>query len=124
MSALAKKKVNPDQAMETQYVWITHSPNQNCSDEFHDRRNQHGLHECQRPRGHGRGEGVGDIVGTDTPSVQEGKEYAQGKDVVELVKGKTNSHPDGLLSMRTKSKESVAEPLWPTTGMAESFVEL
>jgi len=53
--------------------------------EFHDRGNQHGLKIGQRAGRNRRREGIGNIVGPDIPRIEEGKDGANGKDVVKLV---------------------------------------
>lgn len=53
---------------------------------FHHRGNGHGLKICEGPgRDRGR-ERVGDIIGTNVPRIKEGKDGAQSKDVIKLVK--------------------------------------
>lgn len=52
--------------------------------ELHGGGTDHGLEVGDGPRRDGTGPRVGDIVGTDVPSIEEGKDCANGKEVVVL----------------------------------------
>lgn len=60
--------------------------NTKSASELHDTGTDHGLKVADGPRGHGRSPRVGDIVGTDVPSVEEGKDCAYREEVVILSK--------------------------------------
>jgi hypothetical protein len=53
---------------------------------LHDRCNAHPLEITQGPGGNPSSKGVGNIVSTDVPGIQEGKHIAYCKNVIELMK--------------------------------------
>ena len=53
--------------------------------ELHDGCNTHGLKIRQRPGRDGSGKGIGNIIGTNVPCIEEGKDRANGKQVVILM---------------------------------------
>lgn len=63
--------------------------------EFEDRGTAHGLEVGQRPGGDGRGPGVGDIVGTNVPGVEEGEDGSYREEVIVLVE----RHLDGCVAV-------------------------
>ena len=88
------------------------------SSKLHDRSQDQGLPELDRTRRNRRRPGVGGIIGTDIPGIQEGEYCADGEDVIVLVKShlggchtardsKVKLHLFGMLMADQEGKDNV-----------------
>lgn len=93
------------------------------SSKLHDRSEDHGLPVLERTRRNRRRPGVGAIIGTDVPGIEEREYCANSKDIIILLK----NHLDGWQKAATGwlvLSGRVLEGFWRAAGIKRKFAGL